>query len=477
MSTGNDHTTAGAAPGAPADLRERIEHSPMSAYQWLIIGICTFLNALDGYDVLAMAFTATPVTEEFGLSGSELGFLLSAGLIGMAIGSLTLGPVADRIGRRNMTIIALAVNAAGLFLSATSTSAWDLGLWRIVTGLGIGGILVGTNVIASEYANRARRGLAVSIYAAGYGVGASLGGTAAIWMMGQFGWRSVFTLGGALTVVALVLVVVLLPESAAYLYDRRPGRALEKVNKIADKVGQPAVDALPEVTSGAPTGGPASGTGTDGARGADGATEGDRGIGALFNRRNRTVTILVWVSFFAVMFGFYFVNSWTPRLLNESGLTLNQGVIAGIMLTLGGTIGSLLFGALTARWSTRATLFWFTIGAAAAIVLFISAAAIVWAVFVLGIVVGMLINGCIAGLYVLTPQSYPASVRSTGAGWAIGIGRVGAILAPMATGGLLDVGWTPQAIYVAVAGVVLIATVALFFLRSANIEANRSPRD
>lgn len=475
MNMQHDHVPASGDARTRGDLRERIEHSPMGAYQWLIIGICTFLNALDGYDVLAMAFTATPVTEEFGLSGSELGFLLSAGLIGMAVGSLTLGPVADRIGRRNMTIIALVVNAAGLFLSATATSAWDLGLWRVVTGLGIGGILVGTNVIASEYANRARRGLAVSIYAAGYGVGASLGGTAAIWMMDQFGWRSVFTLGGALTVAALVLVVVLLPESAAYLYDRRPAGALDRVNRIAHKVRQPAVDALPEVTARTPAGGPASGTPAEGGQGSDGGSD-DRGIGALFNRRNRTITILVWVSFFAVMFGFYFVNSWTPRLLNESGLTQNQGVIAGIMLTLGGTIGSLLFGALTSRWSTRSTLFWFTIGAAAAIVLFISSAAIVWAVFVLGVVVGMLINGCIAGLYVLTPQSYPASVRSTGAGWAIGIGRAGAILAPMATGALLDVGWTPQAIYVGVAGVVLIATVALFFLRSADIEANRSPR-
>ncbi len=454
MASVQDHTSG--------DLRERIEHAPMGFYQWLIIGICTFLNALDGYDVLAMAFTATPVTEEFGLSGAELGFLLSAGLFGMAVGSLTLGPVADRIGRRNMTIVAIVVNAAGLFLSATANSAAELGLWRIVTGLGIGGILVGTNVISSEYANRARRGLAVSIYAAGYGVGASLGGTAAVGLMAEYGWRSVFVLGGVLTVVALLLVLVLLPESAAYLYDRRPANALEKINRIAHKVGQPPVEALPSAD--------ASPVRTET------AGEGDRGIGSLFNGNHRTVTILVWVSFFAVMFGFYFVNSWTPRLLNESGLTQNQGVIAGIMLTLGGTIGALLFGFLTARWSTRATLFWFTIGSAVTIVLFISSTSILWAVFALGIVVGMLINGCIAGLYVLVPESYPASMRSTGVGWAIGIGRAGAILAPMATGALLDVGWTPQAVYVGVAVVVLVATAALWMLRRADIEANRSPR-
>ncbi|MDN5793357.1 MAG: MFS transporter, partial [Brevibacterium aurantiacum] len=114
----------------------------MSAYQWLIVGICTLLNALDGYDVLAISFSSNQVTEEFGLSGTALGLVMSAALLGMAIGALVLGPVADRIGRRNMTIVALVVNMCGLFLSATATSAAQLGIWRVVTGLGIGGILV-----------------------------------------------------------------------------------------------------------------------------------------------------------------------------------------------------------------------------------------------------------------------------------------------------------------------------------------------
>jgi MFS family permease len=117
------------------DIRHQIDTSKMSSYQWLIIAVATFLNALDGYDVLAMAFTATSVTEEFGLSGAQLGWLLSAGLIGMAVGSLVLGPFADRHGRRRILIVALAINALGLFLSTTANSAFELGLWRVVTGL------------------------------------------------------------------------------------------------------------------------------------------------------------------------------------------------------------------------------------------------------------------------------------------------------------------------------------------------------
>src|SRR5699024_336810 len=153
------------------DLRTRIDNSPMSFYPWLIIAICTFLNALDGYDVLAISFSSNQVTEEFGLYGTALGLVMSAALFGLAAAALMLGPVADRIGRRNMIVLAIIVNAIGLFMSATASSANQLGLWRIVTGLGIGGILVATNVISAEYSSRKRRGLVISIYAAGYGIG------------------------------------------------------------------------------------------------------------------------------------------------------------------------------------------------------------------------------------------------------------------------------------------------------------------
>ena len=126
----------------------------------------------------------------------------------MAIGALVLGPVADRIGRRNMTIVALIVNMCGLFLSATATSAAQLGIWRVVTGLGIGGILVGTNVICAEYASRKRRGLVISIYTAGYGIGAALGGSVMISLIATSGWRSVFVLGGIMASISLVLVLL-----------------------------------------------------------------------------------------------------------------------------------------------------------------------------------------------------------------------------------------------------------------------------
>ncbi len=425
----------------------------MSRYQWLIVGLCIVLNALDGFDVLAMAFTANSVTREFGLSGGELGILLSAGLVGMAAGSLGLAPFADIIGRRPMVLISVGLATAGMLLAALSHSAVELGIWRAVTGLGIGGILACTNVIASEYSSKRWRGLAISIYTAGYGIGATLGGAAAVSLQASFGWRSVFLFGGICTAATLLLLAALLPESVDFLASRRPRNVLDRLNRIARKIGQPALTELPAVVA---------------------KTEKKNKLSELFTAGNRRSTWLVWLAFFATMFGFYFVNSWTPRLLVTAGMTESQGVTGGLMLTLGGTFGSLLYGLLTIRWNSRKVMIAFAVLSAATMVIFISTAGILALAFAAGVVVGMLINGCIAGMYTITPALYGASVRSTGVGWAIGIGRVGAIVAPLITGTLLDAHWTASMLYMGVGVVVLVAGAAVAAMRPAAPEARSS---
>lgn len=428
------------------DLRERINASRMSPYQWAIIGMCVLLNALDGFDVLAMAFTANGVTKEFGLTGSELGLLLSAGLIGMAIGSLCLAPLADIIGRRPMILVSVGSAGAGMLLAATAGSMVQLGIWRFLTGLGVGCILACTNVIASEYSSRQRRGLSISIYTAGYSIGATLGGAAAVYFQSQYGWRSVFVFGGISTLSILVLLLFLLPESVDFLVTKRPPNVLDRLNRIARQTGHPEVIALQDVQA-------ASKTKTN-------------PISDLLSPTNRRSTLLLWVAFFTTMFGFYFVNSWTPRLLVTAGMTESQGITGGLMLTLGGIFGAVLYGVLATKWNSKIVLVGFTVLSAIMMVVFISSASVFMLAFGAGILVGMLINGCIAGLYTLAPSLYPASVRSTGVGWGIGIGRIGAIIAPLITGALLDVSWSAVQLYLAVGVVVLISAVAVGMIRS-----------
>lgn len=428
------------------DLRERINTSKMSPYQWAIIGMCVLLNALDGFDVLAMAFTANGVTKEFGLTGSELGILLSAGLVGMAIGSLCLAPLADIIGRRPMIIASVGAAGAGMLLAATATTMEQLGIWRLLTGLGVGCILACTNVIASEYSSKQRRGLSISIYTAGYGIGATLGGAAAVYLQSQYGWRSVFVFGGVSTLSILLVLLFLLPESVDFLVTKRPRNVLDRLNRIARKTGHPEVTALPDVQAV--------------------AKAKTNPVSDLLSPANRRSTLLLWVAFFTTMFGFYFVNSWTPRLLVTAGMTESQGITGGLMLTLGGIFGAVLYGVLATKWNSKIVLVAFTVLAAVMIVVFISSASIIVLALGAGVLVGMLINGCIAGLYTLAPSLYPASVRSTGVGWGIGIGRIGAIIAPLITGAMLDASWSAVQLYLAVGAVVLISAVAVGMIRS-----------
>ena len=189
-------------------------------------------------------------------------------------------------------------------------------------------------------------------------------------------------------------------------------------------------------------------------------------ISQLFSEKYLHSTLLIWTTFFAIMFSFYFISSWTPALLKEAGMTTEQSVSVGMMISLGGTCGALIYGLLASRWTARGVLILFTVLSSAATIIFILSSSVLWIAMVFGILVGVLMNGCISGLYTLNPLTYDADIRSTGVGWSIGIGRIGAILAPTIAGQLLDMGWDKQSLYVGVGFVMLISTVAIFFLKS-----------
>lgn len=427
------------------DLRQRIDTSPMTRYQWFAVAICVALNVLDGFDVLVMAFTGQSVSKEWGLSGSMLGLLLSAGLFGMAAGSLLLAPWADTIGRRRMILLCLSISSAGMIASAFSQNAVQLGLLRALTGVGIGGILASSNVIASEYANARWRGLAVSLNCTGYAVGATLGGLVAVVLLAESGWRSVFLFGGVCTAALIPLVYLRLPESLDFLLARRPASALHRINAFAVRAGQHPLPAMPVAV-------------TD---------RGERGgkVGALLARPLRRSTLLVWTAFFLTMFAFYLVTSWTPKLLVEAGLSANQGITGGTLLNLGGILGTALLGALSARFALTKVLAAYMVIAGVLLVLFVPATTAIVVAFGIGALIGVFINGCIAGLYALTPTVYPSAIRATGVGWAIGIGRIGAITSPIAAGALLDRGWSPGQLYLAVVVALVLAAVVVLAMR------------
>ena len=439
----------------PATLREFIDLRSMTGYQIAIIAIMTLLNALDGYDVLAMSFTAAAVSREFGISETELGLLLSSGLVGMAIGAIGLGPLADRVGRKNMLLIALGLNIVGLALSALAPTYLLLMAARVITGLGIGGMLAGLTVITSEYANTKRRGFAIAVTVGGYPVGATFGGMLANWLIHNFSWHLVFLAGTVFSLLALLLVVVVVPESIDFLTTRGDERSLARASVIAKRLGWTG-----EVVK------------------TEHAAEDKAGFAALFRPGVARSTIALWCAFFLVMFGFYFANTWTPKMFTNIGFPQDLGITAGIMLTVGGAFGSLAFGYLTSRLRPRLLLATFGGLAAIAMAGFIlstepakaaldldDATGPVIVTLVLGVVLGFLINGAVAGLYVVAPAAYGARARSTGLGVAMGIGRAGAIVAPIMAGVMLDASFTPVTIFLTVAVIVVLAAGAALFVR------------
>ncbi|MEL4893490.1 MFS transporter [Xanthomonas protegens] len=415
----------------------------MSGFQWTAIAVCVLLNMLDGFDVMVMAFIAPHVSEAWRLSGKMLGIALSAGLVGMALGSLLLAPLADRWGRRSMILCCLVILTIGMAASALAQDIWQLAALRVFTGIGIGGMLAGVGVITAEYASPKWRSTAVALQATGYPIGATLGGLIAAMLLGRWGWHAAFLFGALASLLCIPVVLALLPESLDFLLSRRPPDALARLNVLLTRMRAPTLDALPPRPP----------------------VQEKAGYAALFTPRLRRNSVLIALGFFMHMFAFYFVLSWTPKLLVQAGLSAEQGVTGGVLLNLGGIVGGALFGGLAARFLLpRLTAASFLI-AALGMAAFATLGTQLQLAFPVAFVIGAALFGSMAGLYALAPIVFAPSVRTTGLGWAIGIGRVGAILSPMTVGVLVDAGWQPANLYYVLALPLLVAIAAVLTMR------------
>jgi benzoate transport len=409
-------------------VRELVDRSPMSRFQIAVVLLCTALCVVEGFDILVMSFAASGVAKDWGLTGAAVGILLSACPLGMAVGSAFVAPLADRIGRRPLTLACLGVTTLAMALSTVTRNTPELAACRVAAGLAIGGLVASLPVLVSEYAPARRRGSAIALYTVGLPLGGVVGGSVAALVGGNFGWRATFLTGALLTLLLLIVSAVVLPESLDHLETRRPGRALERINRTLARMGLEPLTGLGEQRA---------------------APQGVQGVRAgILRGRAGARTVLLWVAFFISMSCFYFAVSWTPVLLERSGLSAQQGIGGGVLLNLGGIAATLGFSllALVVRRSTL-TAAAFVCGAASFVAMGLSLGS-TGAALAAAVAVGISINAAASGLFTIAPDLYPASVRTTAVGWAASIGRVGAIVAPLLAGLLLDAGWTPQQLLV-----------------------------
>lgn len=420
-------------------IRQSIDDARMSGFQIMVVIICLLIVLAEGYDLLLMAFAASGVAGEWSLNGSQTGILLSAALIGMAFGSTFIAPLADRIGRRMQTLGCLALVVVTMALAAFSADYIQLGLCRLLTGLGIGGLVASLPVVAAEFSPRRRRSTMIAIYTSGLPLGGVVGGLIASALLANYSWRASFLVGAALTFALLVVVYFVMPESIDYLLVRRPKGALESINKTLGKMNLPAIDELPVHER----------------------KEEDRLGAAVFKGRNGVRTILLGAAFFLMMAAFYFATSWTPRLLEQSGFSAQQGISGGMLLNMGGAAAAFIISIFALRFKMRAISVIVFLGGAAVFVAMSLSLGNLGLALIFAVGVGAFTNGAASGLFALAPDCYPTAARTTGVGLVSAIGRVGAILAPILAGLLIDLSWTPSSLFLLFAVPLALGAIAV----------------
>ncbi|QZS52442.1 MFS transporter [Rhodococcus opacus] len=424
------------------DLREAIRTQTMRRYQIQTITICFILCVVDGFEILMMAFVAPYLGREWNLGSVEIGFLLSASIIGTALGAILISPLTDKIGRRRLMIACLVGITIGMALSAAAPNLPALIIFRVFTGLGIGGIVSNLNILVSEYSSERRRGTALGLYGTGLPLGSALGGVVTTVLCTHFGWRSAFVFGAAVTAVLLLVVIRSLPESVDYLIEKRPKNALRQYNTIAARLGYPTATELP---SAPPR--PAH------------LIRHSLFTGVMLRR-----TVFLWAGYSCLVAAFYFANTWTPKLVTDATGDVSTGATAGVLVSVGGVAGALLFAGLSLVIQPRHALILLMCGGALSYIGYASGYHVVALAMLLAVAVGIFTTGGMAGFYAVSPSVYPAAARGTGVGWMIGCGRTISILAPILTGYLLDLGWTPNGLYMAFSAVLVSAGTAVWLL-------------
>lgn len=413
--------------------------APMRRAQVLVIGLCVLLNALDGFDVLAVTFAAPGIASNWSISRTALGAVIAAGLAGMAAGSLILAPLADRLGRRPLILCCLATMAAGMLLTATAGSIAMLSLWRIMTGLGIGGMIASINAMASEFASEKRRDLAVSLMSVGYPIGGMVGGLASAAAIGVAGWRAIFVFGGVATALCLPLIWFGMPESLEFLAGRRGPGALAGYNKVLARLGHPAVGVLP---------------GAAAAR--TGARFRDLLAPAYFG-----LTAMLVAAYFLHIMTFYFYSGWLPKLMTDKGFTVADAIVTSSIMSIGGIIGGAAMGWTAPALGLKRLLLGSLVATSTLMAVFGLMPPMLAAMRVVAFFLGMGIFGGIVGLYSFLARGFPTYLRATGSGLAIGLGRGGAVLGPILGGVLLDAGFNSGSVLTVIGLAAALAALVL----------------
>jgi benzoate transport len=424
-----------------------VDQIKMTRVQYLSIAICFLMNILDGMDVLVVSYCAPAIAQDLSLGPKTLGVVFSAGLIGMAIGAIFLAPFADKFGRKKLILISAFIMGLSVLLTAFSENIFQLIFMRLLSGLGIGCMLATTATLTSENVLNNSKDFWVSLVISGYPVGAVLSGYIAAAVIPLYGWESMFLLSGLITILTIPLTYFFLTESPQFYLKNQPKGALEKVNRIFVKMKFRTLDSLPKV---------------------DLSVINKSRVSQLFTDKYKISTLQLWAALFFAFGCLYFLISWIPKLATDAGLSIELAIYAGSIFNVGAFFGIVLQGYFSSKIGLKKTISIFlllTFLLMASFKIFIGTDVLLLIYFLLG----FSLQGGFVGLYAVAARLYPTEFKTTGVGWAIGMGRVGGILAPLIGGLFISLGLSLSANFFIFSIPALLASILTYFMPSREI--------
>ncbi|ERH49943.1 major facilitator transporter [Ectopseudomonas chengduensis] len=425
------------------DVHPVIDNARFSRFHWMVMALCALLLIFDGYDLFIFGVVLPSIMQEWGLTPLEAGALGSYALFGMMFGALGFGTLADRIGRKKGIAICFVLFSTATILNGFATSPTEFGIFRFIAGLGCGGLMPNAVALMNEYAPKRLRSTLVAVMFSGYSLGGMLAAGVGIYMLPRFGWESMF-FAAAVPLLLLPLILWKLPESVGFLV--RQGRH-EQARAVLAKV-EPglALDAADQLQM------------------SDGKGQGV-GVFELFRDGRALRTLCLWLAFFCCLLMVYALSSWLPKLMASAGYSLGSSLSFLLALNFGGMAGAILGGWLGDRFNLGKVMVAFFVAAAASISLlgFNSPTPVLYGLI---FIAGATTIGTQILLYAGAAQFYGLSIRSTGLGWASGIGRNGAIVGPLLGGALMAINLPLQLNFIAFAvpGAIAALAMAVFTL-------------
>jgi AAHS family 4-hydroxybenzoate transporter-like MFS transporter len=453
-------TTVRNTPETPlVDVGTLLDEGRWSGYQQTLVALTALTIIFDGADNQLLATAVPMMMRDWSVARAAFAPVIAAGLTGMMFGGAIAGFFGDRIGRKAALIGSVLVFGFATGAAAAADGVTSLGILRFIAGLGLGGAVPNAAALASEFVPKRHRPLAVTLTIVCVPLGGTLAGLLALRVLPVFGWRVLFLLGGIIPVVTALALIRLLAESPRYLATR-PERLPELV-ALLRRIGHTVSPAARFAESG-------------------GGTSGRVSVGSLLTPEYRQDTIALWCAFLSCLFAVYLGFNWIPAMLTGAGLPPSIGSTGITVFNLGGVAGAILGALAFARIGSRWTMLALALGAAA------SAAAMrdltigpagstTTLISMLGLT-GGLINAVQTTMYALAAQVYPTTVRATGVGTAVAIGRSGAILSSYAGSLAIDAGGAPLFFLVIALAMVSAATALMFVTRHIPAQESRSGR-